>query len=236
VAAAVTAAVALTACGAGYSGSGSDKLAANVISTAGSSIQPAAHAAPPAGKPIASAKTRLRATVTETAHQKPAVSHAPAGSGAASVSHKATSKPSSERSGAAQTRVRYIAPSGKHIRLPKAGTSPCTLVTAKQAAAALHQSQIQEVEGQLGPTCIFKSASSGHQLATLALEVVNVRKQLQLMKHLSANTVKGIRGYCGTIDVPVLLVPLTKTWTLHIQARCAQARAMAADTIKRLHT
>jgi hypothetical protein len=122
--------------------------------------------------------------------------------------------------------------SGKPLKRPKT-PDPCKLVTAKQAATALHLASVTSTEAPLGPTCIYLDPKH-KQVATLSVQVINFAHDLKSMKQVTKTTIAGHKGYCGTLGSPMLLVALTHGEVLDVTAPCQAAEALAAVALSRI--
>ncbi len=112
-------------------------------------------------------------------------------------------------------------------------SNPCAYVTAAQAESILHSSSVTESEAPLGPTCII-TAKGAKQVSTLALEVIEVAREVREMKDPSRLSLAGRSAYCGTLGRSMLLVPLTDHVSLDVSAPCPQAVELAAAALSRI--
>jgi hypothetical protein len=113
--------------------------------------------------------------------------------------------------------------------------NPCTYVTATEAASILHVGSVTKKEAPLGPTCVM-SAPALKRTPTLAVETLDVSREVSHMKAKTTTTIDGHRAYCGTLGTAILLVPVTKYSVLDINAPCAEAKALAAAALPRIAT
>jgi len=122
--------------------------------------------------------------------------------------------------------------SGKPVKRPKT-PDPCKLVTARQAATALHLASVTATEAPLGPTCIYLDPKH-KQVATLSVQVINFAHDLKSMKQVTHTTIASHKAYCGTLGSPMLLVPLTHSEVLDVTAPCQAAEALASVALSRI--
>jgi hypothetical protein len=113
--------------------------------------------------------------------------------------------------------------------------NPCGYVTAAEAASILHVGSVTKKEAPLGPTCVM-SAPALKRTPTLAVETLDVSREVSHMKAETTTTIDGHRAYCGTLGTVILLVPVTKYSVLDINAPCAEAKALAAAALPRIET
>jgi hypothetical protein len=113
--------------------------------------------------------------------------------------------------------------------------NPCGYVTAAEAASILHVGSVTKKEAPLGPTCVM-SAPALKRTPTLAVETLDVGREVSHMKAETTTTIDGHRAYCGTLGTAILLVPVTKYSVLDINAPCAEAKALAAAALPRIET
>jgi hypothetical protein len=111
--------------------------------------------------------------------------------------------------------------------------NPCTYVTASEAASILHVGSVTKKEAPLGPTCVM-SAPALKRTPTLAVETLDVGREVSHMKAETTTRVDGHKAYCGTLGTAILLVPVTKYSVLDINAPCAEAKALAAAALPRI--
>jgi hypothetical protein len=110
---------------------------------------------------------------------------------------------------------------------------PCRYLSSRQAASALGVASVSAREAPLGPTCVFTPRSTRTKV-TLSVQVIQLKRELQRMRHESSTRVAGHLAYCGTLGQALLLMPLSRYYVLEITAGCRAAKAMARAALPRL--
>jgi len=110
---------------------------------------------------------------------------------------------------------------------------PCSLVTPKQMQVITHLHVAKEVLAPLGPTCIYTFRTSRSEI-TVAVEARSFSSAVGQMTTPKRVAVHGSQGYCGTLGLPTLVVPLPDKKVLTVVARCSIAREIGAIAVARL--
>jgi len=107
-------------------------------------------------------------------------------------------------------------------------------VPADQAASILKVATVHEVEAPLGPTCILEA--QGQRLSpTIAVEVVDINRDVHRMTHPSRTMLGHRSAYCGKLGASILLVPLNRYEALNVTAPCPVATELARAALRRIN-
>ena len=120
-----------------------------------------------------------------------------------------------------------------HNPVKATGPNPCRLVSLGEAKAITGGAIAASSEAPLGPTCVYKLGGSKSDI-TLNVEHVSVSQATTHMTGRQQVTVRGRRGYCGTLGTTMLYVPVGGGQILHVTAPCMVAQRFAALALGRL--
>lgn len=191
-----------------------------------------------------STNTATQAAAT-SARQTPAQSGADVGSAAVQANGSARSQ--QRRRGAASpgsdtvtkagtTQVARQTPDSANDDENQSGSpqlNPCTLVSLSEAQAITHGHVKGRIEAPLGPTCIYRTSSSGADI-TMAVQSMSFPQVSGQLARRQQLTVAGRRAYCGRLGAEMLVVALPHRQLLNVSAPCGVAQQFATLALKRL--
>lgn len=112
------------------------------------------------------------------------------------------------------------------------GLNPCKLVTLSEAQAITGGAVTSQLEAPLGPTCIYRGASSLREI-TLTIESMSSSQLSRHMLKPQQVTVGGHHGYCGRLGSQMLFLPVGANHVLQVNAPCSIAQQFAARALTR---
>jgi hypothetical protein len=116
---------------------------------------------------------------------------------------------------------------------PRRRFSPCTLVTVAEARAILRAPMLAPVEAPQGPTCIYRTRTSG-RFITVAVQKSDFKRIQSRLKRPKRFEVSSRVAYCGDYGQPVLYVRLGERRVLSISGPCTLARQFAVRAVRQL--
>lgn len=111
--------------------------------------------------------------------------------------------------------------------------NPCKLVTVPEARSITDGAIAGSTEAPLGPTCIYSEKGATRPI-TMAIEALSFNQITHQLGKRQSVVVRGRRGYCGQLGMPVLFLPLPSGEVLHIAAPCGVAQQFATVALSRL--
>lgn len=111
---------------------------------------------------------------------------------------------------------------------------PCTLVSRAQAEAILEGPVAAPVSAPQGPTCLYMPRRAGAIITlSLHSRIGSARPQAQLAHRMPLH-VDGRKAYCGVSGAPQLIVAVSGDRLMRISAPCPIAAAFAAKALTRI--
>jgi hypothetical protein len=116
---------------------------------------------------------------------------------------------------------------------PEVRSSPCALVTKKQAEDIVGGKLADPFEAPQGPTCIYRDAA-GDTFVAIALQQEGFDAIRDEVRRLRTVDVGGRKAYCGVHGAPILYLPLDRGRALSVSAQCDVAVRFASHALPRL--
>jgi hypothetical protein len=116
---------------------------------------------------------------------------------------------------------------------PERRTSPCALVTKRQAERIVGGDLADPFEAPQGPTCIYQDRAGGTFVA-VAVQPHGFAEIRDEVKDLRPIEVGDRRAYCGVHGAPILYLPIDRGRALSVSAQCDVAQRFASHALPQL--